>query len=75
MFGGGFAAQTYQGMMDQQLTSEMSKSGSFGLAQELYTELKPLLPGAPVAPAKTIYRNTLLPAQVYGGIKKTGDDK
>lgn len=75
MFGGGFAAETYQGMMDQQLTTEMSKSGSFGLAQELYTELKPLLPGAPTSVLKTGVKNTVLPALVTAGVKKIGDDK
>ncbi len=48
LYGSSYEDKTYQGMMDAQLARLMSKSGSLGMAQQLYREMKPLLPGAPV---------------------------
>lgn len=45
MFHGGRAEEIFQGMMDEQLSLELSKAGGIGLAPVLYQQLSRYVPG------------------------------
>ena len=53
IFGNSPESKTYQEMMDDTLATNLSQTGSFGLAKVMYRSLERTLPPNPEAPPKT----------------------
>lgn len=58
MFGGGFAEETWRGMMAEEYASQMAKAGGIGVADQLVAALVELQQAIPPAPPS-------LPAGAY----------
>lgn len=51
MFGGGYAEETWRGMMSEQYAAEMAKAGGIGIADQMVAALIETQQAMPMAPA------------------------
>lgn len=51
MFGGGYAEDTWRGMMSEQYAAEMAKAGGIGIADQMVAALIEMQQAMPMAPA------------------------